>query len=53
MMSRVQKGMVAGFAATIAVSILEGANLLLGRIFLPFPLVVANLIGMDGNPVIG
>lgn len=53
MMSRVQKGMVAGFAATVAVSILEAVNLLAGPWFDPFPGIVAMLIGMEGNLVAG
>lgn len=53
MMSRIQKGMIAGFAATVAVSILEAVNLLAGPWFDPFPGVVAGLIGMPGNLAVG
>ena len=53
MMSRVKKGMVAGFTATVAVSILEAVNLLIGRPFDPFPGIVAMFIGMPGNLVVG
>ena len=53
MMSRVQKGMVAGFAATVAVSILEAVNVVAGPWVQPFPSVVATLIGMEGNLAVG
>ncbi len=53
MMSRVQKGMVAGFAATVAVSILEAVNVFAGPWVQPFPSVVATLIGMEGNLAVG
>ena len=53
MMSRVQKGMVAGFLATLAVSILEAVNVLAGPWVQPFPSVVATLIGMEGNLLAG
>ena len=53
MMSRVQKGMVAGFVATVAVSLLEAVNLLAGPWFDPFPGLVAMLIGMQGNLAVG
>ncbi len=53
MMSRVQKGLIAGFCATVAVSILEAVNVFAGPWVEPFPLFVAGLIGMPGNPVVG
>ncbi len=53
MMSRVKKGMVAGFVATLAVSILEALNLLAGPWFDSFPGLVAILVGMEGNLVVG
>lgn len=53
MMSRVKKGIVAGFVATAAVSLLEVANLLLGRFFDPFPGIVATMAGMPGNMAAG
>ncbi len=53
MMSRVQKGMIAGFVATVAVSILEAVNLFAGRWVEPFPIFVAGLIGMPGNLMVG
>ena len=53
MMSRVKKGMVAGFVATLAVSILEAVNLLAGPWFDSFPGLVAILVGMEGNLAVG
>jgi len=53
MMSRVQKGMVAGFAATVAVSVLEIGNLLLGSPVMAFPAFIAEMLGIDGSLMIG
>lgn len=53
MMSRVQKGMVAGAAATLSVSLLEAVNVLALKWFAPFPLIIANIIGMPGNLMVG
>lgn len=53
MMSRVQKGVVAGLAATIAVSLLEAVNLFLLKWFTPFPDILANFLGMQGNSAAG
>ena len=53
MMSRVQKGMIAGLFATVAVSILEAVNVFAGPWVEPFPLFVASLIGMPGNLAVG
>ena len=47
MMSRVQKGLVAGFAATCAVSLLETLNLLTVKWFTPFPGVIGHILGLD------
>lgn len=52
MMSRVKKGMIAGFGATVAVSLLEAVNMMVGW-FMPFPSVVALMIGMEGNLIVG
>ena len=52
MMSRVQKGVVAGLVATVAVSLLEIPNLYLNW-FIPFPELIARLIGMEGNVAVG
>lgn len=53
MMSRVQKGMVAGAAATLSVSLLEAVNILALKWFAPFPLIIANILGMPGNLTVG
>lgn len=53
MMSRVKKGIIAGFGATAAVSLLEAVNLLLGPWFMPFPSVIAFMMGMEGNLLVG
>lgn len=54
MMSRVKKGLVAGFAATLVVFVLEAVNQLAGPWFTPsFPAIVASMIGMDGNAAVG
>jgi len=52
MMSRVKKGMIAGFAATIAASLLEIPNMFLNW-FDPFQGVIAGMIGMPGNLAVG
>ena len=52
MMSRVQKGLVAGVAATAAASLLEIPNLFLNW-FDPFQGVIASIIGMPGNMAVG
>lgn len=58
-MSRIQKGMIAGFAATAVVAILEVAKLYLThstgalaevRIF---PLILAAMVGMQGSYIVG
>ncbi|HRO31883.1 MAG TPA: hypothetical protein PLQ03_00565 [Brevundimonas sp.] len=53
MMSRVQKGLVAGLAATVAVSVLEAVNILALKWFAPFPLILAKLVGVPGNLAVG
>ena len=52
MMSRVQKGLIAGFAATMAVSLLEIPNLFLNW-FDPFQGVIASMLGMPENLAVG
>lgn len=52
MMSRVQKGLIAGFAATMAASLLEIPNMFLNW-FDPFQGVIASMIGMPGNLAVG
>lgn len=49
MMSRVQKGLVAGAAATVVVSALEAINVLVLQWFAPFPLIVSNMLGLGRN----
>ena len=46
MMSRVQKGMIAGLAATIAVSALEAANLYFGPWAASFPRLLSVMLQM-------
>lgn len=46
MMSRVQKGMVAGLAATLAVSVLEAANLYFGPWAASFPRLLSVMLQM-------
>ena len=53
MMSRVKMGVVAGFAATIVVSVLEALNMLAGPWFTPFPSILAYMMGMEGSLVAG
>ena len=52
-MSRIQKGMAAGFAATVAVSLVEAANLMLGPWFNSFPILLAHMVGMENTPAVG
>lgn len=54
MMSRVKKGIFAGFVATLVISVLEAINIFaLNSMFQPFPGMVASLLGMDGNLAAG
>lgn len=53
MMSRVQKGVVAGFAATVIVSILEVINIVGGPWVTPYPDMLAYMMGMEGNHILG
>ena len=53
MMSRVKKGLVAGFAATLVVFVLEAVNQFGGPWFTPFPAIVAHMMGMEGNVAVG
>lgn len=53
MMSRVQKGVVAGAAATAVIAVLELVNVFALKLFEPFPNVIAHLLGMDGSPAVG
>lgn len=53
MMSRVQKGIIAGLSATVTVSVLEVVNMLFLKWFTPFPVIIANIVGMGGTPAVG
>lgn len=53
MMSRVQKGVVAGAFATAAIAVLELVNVFGLKLFEPFPNVIAHLLGLDGAPAVG
>lgn len=53
MMSRVQKGLVAGFSATIAVSLLEVANQMLGPWASSFPRLLSFMAGTPDTPLVG
>lgn len=53
MMSRVQKGMVAGLAATVSVSALELGNLAMGSPVMAFPAFIAEVLGLHGNLMVG
>lgn len=53
MMSRVQKGVVAGLAATIAVSLLEIANLLIGPWAVSFPRLLSVMLQMPDTMAVG
>jgi len=47
MMSRVQKGLIAGFVATLAVSLMEAVNLLTVKWFAPFPGIIARILDLQ------
>jgi len=53
MMSRVQKGLVAGLAATIAVSVLEVANVILGPWAASFPRLLSVMLQMPDTIAVG
>jgi len=53
MMSRVKNGLIAGFAATAVVSVLEAVNMYALKLFDPFPAVVAVMVGAPGNMAVG
>lgn len=52
-MSRVQKGMIAGFAATVAVSVLEAANLFFGPWAASFPRLLSVMLQMPDQIIVG
>lgn len=53
MMSRVQKGLVAGFAATAVVSIIEAINMSVGHWAVAFPQLLAVILQSPDTPIIG
>lgn len=53
MMSRVQKGMIAGLAATVAVSVLEAANLYFGPWTASFPRLLSVMLQTPDLMVVG
>ena len=53
MMSRVKMGLVAGFAATLAVSVLEAVNMAVGHWAVSFPQLLAVMVGMPDVPAVG
>ena len=53
MMSRVQKGLVAGFAATAVVSIIEAINMTVGHWAVAFPQLLAVILQNPDTPAIG
>ena len=52
-MSRVKKGVVAGFAATVAVSLLELANIMLGPWAVSFPRLLSVMFQSPDNLAVG
>jgi len=53
MMSRVQKGLVAGLAATVVVSIIEAINMTVGHWAVAFPQLLAVILQNPGVPAVG
>lgn len=53
MMSRVQKGLVAGFAATVAVSIIEAVNMTVGHWAVSFPQLLSVMLRTPDIPAVG
>jgi len=53
MMSRVKKGLVAGFAATGVVSVLEAINMSVGHWAVAFPQLLAVILQSPGTPALG
>lgn len=54
MMSRVQKGLLAGLAATVAVSVIEAINMSVGHWAVAFPQLLAVMLGGDqSNLIVG
>jgi len=53
MMSRVQRGLVAGFAATAVVSIVEAINMSVGHWAVAFPQLLAVILQSPDTPAVG
>ena len=53
MMSRVQKGVIAGFSATVAVSLLEAANLYFGPWAASFPRLLSVMLQTPDQMIVG
>ena len=53
MMSRVKQGIIAGLIATATVSVIEAINLFLLKLVVPFPEVIARMVGLPGNILAG
>lgn len=53
MMSRVQKGLVAGLAATVVVSIIEAINMSVGHWAVAFPQLLAVILQTPDVPAVG
>lgn len=53
MMSRVQKGLVAGFAATAVVSLVEAINMSVGHWAVAFPQLLAVILQSPDTPAVG
>jgi hypothetical protein len=53
MMSRVKMGLVAGFAATVAVSVLEAINMTVGHWAVSFPQLLSVMLQSQGNVAVG
>jgi hypothetical protein len=52
-MSRVQKGLVAGLAATVVVSVIEAINMTVGHWAVAFPQLLAVILQSPDTPAIG
>lgn len=53
MMSRVQKGLVAGLAATVVVSVIEAVNMTVGHWAVAFPQLLAVILQNPDNVMLG
>ena len=53
MMSRVQKGLVAGLAATVVVSVIEAINVTVGHWAVAFPQLLSVILQTPDVPAVG